>query len=165
MNFLKKQTISSWVTLLALILSIISSIIYGANVGGAGYFNGMSNSTIVTASVFEVILLAVILVLSQIQFNGLIGWVEGIVLSAIKIVTVFLPVFALLAFVNTRIEGLAYIFFSNEDVLATIQTAENLSSANTAIVGFVFYGITTVVAAVAAFFRPFKAVKAAKATA
>ena len=55
-------------------------------------------------------------------------------------------------FVATRMEGLAYIYGSNSDILATIQTPENLASTYVAIAGFVLFGIAAIVGIVAAFF-------------
>ena len=53
-------------------------------------------------------------------------------------------------------EGLAYIYGSNSDILATIQTPENLASTYVAIAGFVLFGIAAIVGIVAAFFGAVK---------
>ena len=68
-----------------------------------------------------------------------------------------------MGFVSTRVEGLGYIFGSDENVLDEIQTEENMRSAYTAIAGFVFYAVTWLVALVACFCGMTKAAKKANA--
>ncbi len=160
MNFIKKQTVSTWISLAALILTIVGIIIYGVNVSSAGYFQGTAAGSLVAASVVEIILLVAVIVVSQFNFKGIIGWILDVVVSIAKIVAAFLPMVAMLGFLSTRMSGLATIFFSNVDILATIQTPENLSSAYTAIACAIIYGVTTLVAVVGAFFRPYKKAKA-----
>ena len=64
-----------------------------------------------------------------------------------------------MGFVSTRVEGLGYIFGSDENVLDEIQTEENMRSAYTAIAGFAFYAVTWLVALVACFCGMTKAAK------
>ncbi|MCD8295343.1 MAG: hypothetical protein LUE27_08905 [Clostridia bacterium] len=155
MNFVKKQTASTWITLIVLILALVSVIIYGVNVSSTGYFKSITSSTVVVSSVFELIILVAILVLAQFKLKGYLGQVENLIVGALKVVAAFLPILALLAFVNVRVDGLGYVLGSSEEIKDTIQTAENMSSCYTAIAGFVFYFITAIVAIVGAFFRPY----------
>jgi hypothetical protein len=59
--------------------------------------------------------------------------------------------------VESRAQGLAYIYFSNEEVLAEVQTAANLSSASGAITSIALLAVAALVGIVAAFFRQKKA--------
>jgi hypothetical protein len=151
-EFVKKQSVGTWITFAGLILSIIAFIIYGVNVTSAGYFRQATIGSVVVFSVFEIIFLVAIIALAQLKFDGVIGLVVEIASGVLKILATLFPMLALVAFLDGRIDGISYIYFSNEEILATIQTSDNLSSASTAITGIVFYAITWIVALVAAFF-------------
>ena len=68
-----------------------------------------------------------------------------------------LAVAAVLAIVSARVEGFAFIYFSNAEVLQEIQTPANISSAHGAIANIVFLAITAVVGIIGAFFSTRKA--------
>ena len=108
----------------------------------------------VTFSVLEIVFLVLIIVVPQFQYKGIAEKVVNIVLDVLRILAAVFLVLALLNFISARVEGLAYIYFSNPDILETIQAPEtgNLASAQSAIAGFVLYGITWVAAMVGAFF-------------
>ena len=60
-----------------------------------------------------------------------------------------------LAFINlvsARVEGFAFIYFSNADVLLEVQTAANMSSATCAIVNLVLLAVSSIAGIVSAFF-------------
>ena len=152
MNFIAKQTVGAWMTLGAIVLTLVGAILYGVNTS-SGYYTDVVSASLVACTVIAMIAMVAVLVLSQFGFDGLVGKVVGIAVDLLKIVVPMLRFLALFGFVSTRIEGLAYIYGSNEEILATIQTPENLGSTYVAITGFVFYGIAAVVAVAAAFFR------------
>lgn len=152
LNFIKKQSIATWVSILTLLLAVVALIVYGVNVGGAGYFNGSTVSSVVTCGIIALVVILVALVMSQFAFEGLVGKVYGIVLDALRILVPLLLFIGMFAFISSRVEGLAYIYFSNEEILATIQTPENLASAHSAIAGFILFGVAALVGIVAAFF-------------
>ena len=89
------------------------------------------------------VLVVVTIAMAQFSFDGIVGKVYGIVLDALRILIPLLLFIAMFAFISSRVEGLAYIYFSNP---------ENLASATTAITGFVFFGISAFVGIIAAFF-------------
>ena len=65
------------------------------------------------------------------------------------------PALLALAFINlvsARVEGFAFIYFSNADVLLEVQTAANMSSATCAIVNLVLLALSSIVGVVSAFF-------------
>lgn len=152
MEFVKKQSVSTWVSLGACLLGIVAAIIYGVNIAKPGYFMDMSVTAVVVCSILAIIFLAGIIALAQFKFDGVIGKVLDVIADALKIVVPVLLAIALITLISNRVEGLSYLYFSNPDVLATIQTPANMSSASTAIASFVMYGIAMVAAMVAAFF-------------
>lgn len=152
MNVIKRQSIANWISLGTLIFALIGFILYAVNIGSAGYFNGVTVSSLVTWCVIAMVLVVVTIAMAQFSFDGIVGKVYGIVLDALRILIPLLLFIAMFAFISSRVEGLAYIYFSNPDVLETIQTSENLASATTAITGFVFFGISAFVDIIAAFF-------------
>lgn len=129
--------------------------IYGVNTS-EGYFKDMTSGTLITFTILTIVVLAAILVLAQFKFSGLLGKVLSIFVDALKIVVPLFLMICLFGFISTRIEGLAYLFGSNQEILDTIQTPENMSSAYGAITGFVFFGIASIAGMVAAFFNPTK---------
>lgn len=151
MNVIKRQSIANWISLGTLVFALIGFILYAVNIGSAGYFNGVTVSSLVTWGVIAMVLVVVTIAMAQFSFDGIVGKVYGIVLDALRILIPLLLFIAMFAFISSRVEGLAYINFSNPDVLETIQTPENLASATTAITGFVFFGISAFVGIIAAF--------------
>ena len=138
MNAIKKQKLGTWLTLAVIILGIVSVIIYSVNGSVEGYFKGTNQSSVVIMSV-----LAIVFAITDI----------------LRISAAVLLIASLMGFVSTRVEGLGYIFGSDENVLDEIQTEENMRSAYTAIAGFAFYAVTWLVALVACFCGVTKAAK------
>lgn len=154
LNLVKKQKVGTWVALGALVLAIVSAIIYGANVAGKGYFHSMAIAEVILFSVLAIILLAAIIVLPQLNLKGITKKLVDILTGILKILAVVFLTIALLSFIQNRVEGLAYILFSDPNIIDTIQAPDthNLQSAGSAIAGFIFYGLSMIVAIVSAFF-------------
>ncbi len=139
---------------IALILSIVSFSLYGANVAGAGYFQGYSSGLVATCSSFAIITLLAYIALSIFDFgNGIVSKVLSIVRSACIVVACICLVASGITFIGDRAEGLGYIFFSDSNVLVEVQTADNLSSSYGAIAGTVTYLVGWLFALVASFFH------------
>lgn len=156
MNFVqlvKKQTVGNWLTLASFLLSLVAFIIYMMNGANPGYFQGTTTALVISVSLFAIILSLATLVVSQFHIEGTIGRVVALATDALQIVVPVLLAVAFFAFVGDRIEGLAYIFGADANTLSEIQTPNNMSSAFTAITGFVFYFLAFVIALVASFFR------------
>ena len=64
-----------------------------------------------------------------------------------------LCVAAAITLVSSRVQGFAFIYFSNEEVLQEVQTAANMSSSHGAIASIVALFVTAIIGMVAAFFR------------
>lgn len=152
MNFIKKQSVSTWLVCATFVLTLLGVIMYGANVGNLGYFHKIPAGNLVVCSVFALIFEVAVLAVAQFEFKGIVGIVVNTLAAAAKIVVPAILAVALMAFVATRMEGFGFILFCDENVKATMQTAENMSSVATAITGFVFYGLAMVTGCVAAFF-------------
>ncbi|MCD8295345.1 MAG: hypothetical protein LUE27_08915 [Clostridia bacterium] len=168
MNFIKKQTVSSWLTLVAFILAIVAVAMFASgnnSAVAAGLFGTFDTSDLMAESVIEIIFLAAIIALSEFKLGGIIGDIFEWVVWALKILVCILPVLALIGFLGMRVQGLANLYFSDANIQATMQTEENLAAASQAIATAIIYGVTAVVAVVAAFFRPYKKVKASAAVA
>ena len=152
MNLIKKQTAGSFISLAALVFSIVSMIVYKINISSVGYFQNASVPAAVTYHVAGIVLLLFVIVLAQLNVNGAAGKVLDICSGIMRIVTPALFIGALMALLGSRVEGFAFIFFSNEEVLHEVQTAENMASTHGTIANMVLLGVTAVLAMAAAFF-------------
>ncbi len=156
-DIIKKISVGSWVAAVALLLDLIAVIIYGVNVNGVGYFAGVTAPGTVICAIFGIICLAIVIAKDLVEAKGILGRVLDVVAGVLKIVAVALPLIALLSIVSTRAEGLAFIYFSNEEVLAEVQTPANLTSASTAIASIVFFALAWIASLVGSFFGGRKA--------
>lgn len=153
MSFIKKQSAGSFVTLLTLILTIASIIVYFVNIGGEGYFQ---NAAVVPASIYTIVaavLLAAVFALAQLNVSAGLEKILTIFSDIMRIVTPVCLIAAAMALVSARVEGFAFIYFSNEEVLQEVQTAANMASAHGAIANIVILAVTALVGIVAAFFN------------
>lgn len=157
MTILKKQTFGSICTLLALILAVAGVVAYYVNIGAEGYFNGASVSLASTPFTLATIALALIVALNQVNLKKIAGKVVELLSGALQIAAPAGLMIAAMRLIESRAQGLAYIYFSNEEVLAEVQTAANLSSATGAIVAIALLAVAALVGVVGAFFRQKKA--------
>lgn len=152
MNMIKRQTAGSWITFITLVLAVVSLIVYNVNVNGEGYFQNSTVPKAVTYMIVTVALLAVVVILAQVNVKGIAGMVLDLIAGAAKIAAPAAAVAAALTLVSSRIEGFAFIYMSNEEVLHEVQTAANLSSAHGAIANIVLLAVAAVFGMAAAFF-------------
>lgn len=150
---IKKQSAGIWVNLLAIVLAVISLIVYSVNIAGVGYFHNASVSNLLSYGVVAVALLVVVIVLAQMKLQGGASTVVEVVSGFMRIVVPVLLALCLINLIAARAEGLGFIYFSNADVTLEVQTPENLSSATGTIANMICLAAATVVAMVAAFFR------------
>lgn len=153
MSFLKKQRAGIYVTVLALILTVAALITYQVNIAGAGYFQNAAVAQAVTYPVIALVMEILVVVLAQVSLKGAAAKAVEVVSGAMRIVTPVLLVVAAMNVVSSRVEGFAFIYFSNQEVLQEVQTPANMSSAHGAIANIVLLGVAAVVGIVAAFFR------------
>ena len=165
MNFIKKQGIGTWISLGAILLSIIALIIYGAATGagnGLEIASGSENfydfnrgpdlqmkSLVVVCAVLALVFLAVAIVLGELKLEGIAGKVCGVASNALRIVAPALIIVALLNFLYGSFTGLGWTFFSNEELAIF---AEATKVGQQVIAGLVIFVIAAIATIVAAFF-------------
>ena len=151
MAILKKQTFSSISTLLALVLAVAGAIAYFVNVGGAGYFENAAVPNAVTLLLLSILALAAVVAAAQFSISPAAEKILEVVSGALRIAAPAGLMAAAMLLVEARAQGLAYIYFSNEEVLAEVQTAANLASASCAITAIALLAVAALVGVVAAF--------------
>lgn len=146
MNFIKKQWIAFYLSILIVIMSIVSVAVYGVN-SANNYFGGNAlNGIVVMFTVFAIILTLAVAVIPQFFKDNRIAKIAvdvAFVLSA-----VFLA-FALMLFVRDRVYYMAIVYGS--DLEKGNQVA--FDAIGQTIIGFVLYGITLVASIAAGFFN------------
>ena len=132
---LKKISVGGWITCAAALLTLVSLIVYAANVSGAGYFQGASVTNLVLFAVLAIVLyLAAIALKLFVKADGPAAAAIELVSGVMQIVAPVLVAAAAIALIAARVEGLGFIYFSNADVALEVQTPANLASASAAIV-------------------------------
>ncbi len=153
MAILKKLNAGSISAAVALVLSLVGLIAYYINVGSAGYFEGAVVGSVALWGWLSVLALVAVIVLAVLDFGGIVDKILDIVSGALRIAAPAGLVASAMLLVEARAQGLAYIYFSNEEVLAEVQTAANLSSATVAIVAIAVLAVAGIAGVVSAFFR------------
>lgn len=144
---LRKLNFGTIISLIAMIFGIAALVAYSSNVSAVGYFQGQSVPNAQTAVIIGIVLLVLIIVIAFLPSNKIMEIVGGL----LKIAAPPLFIAAMMYFVSSRIEGFAFIFFSNEEVLHEVQTVENMASVQGAIVAIVMMGLAAFLALIGAF--------------
>ncbi len=152
MSFIKKQTVGTWITFITLVLTVVSYIIYLVNIAGEGYFKNAASPSATRYAGIAIALLVIALVLTQFNLKGALDKCIRILTDALRIVVPALIIAAAITLVSSRVQGFAFIYFSNEEVLQEVQTAANISSAHGAIASIVAFAVAAFVGMIAAFF-------------
>ena len=139
---------------IAVVMTIVSFVIYTMNIGAEGYYKAASvpNLPLYTWLAVGAMVLAVVIGKALQNVKGIGGSLVSIVTGLLQIAAPVLLAYCLINLISGRVEGLGYIYFSNADVAKEVQTAANLASATQAIVSMVCYGVSMLLACVAAFF-------------
>ncbi len=153
MAILKKFAFGGISALLALVLAVVGLIAYYINIGSAGYFEGAVVAPAVMWLWLSILALVVVAALALLNLNGSIEKIMDIVSGALRIAAPAGLIASAMLLVEARAQGLAFIYFSNEEVLAEVQTVANLSSATCAIVAIAVLAVAGIVGVVSAFFR------------
>lgn len=106
MNVIKRQSIANWISSGTLVFALIGFILYAVNIGSAGYFNGITVSSLVTWGVIAMVLVVVTIAMAQFSFDGIVGKVYGIVLDALRILIPLLMFIAMFAFISSGLKVL-----------------------------------------------------------
>ena len=145
-NLKNKTSITS---LVALALTIVGIIVYFVNIGSAGYFQRAAVPAAVTWFLLGAAALVVVVLLSMLKLTGIAGkWVAGL----LQIAAPASLAGAAILLIQARAQGIAFVLFSNQEVLAEVQTAANMSSVTCAIAAIAILAVAAIVAIVAAFF-------------
>lgn len=153
MAILKKLTFGSVSALVALVLALVGVIAYYVNIGSVGYFEGAAVSSAALWLWLAIVALAAVVALALVELNANAAKIVDIVSGALRIAAPAGLIASAMLLVEARAQGLAFIYFSNEEVLAEVQTAANLSSATCAIVTIAVLAVAGIVGVVSAFFR------------
>ena len=142
------------VYLVIAVLSLVSLIFYSVNISAEGYYQAMKVDGMVGLSILVIVLALIPVVCDFLKFDGVVGKIVTVVSMACKVVAPCLLCMLAIKFVGTRVSGLGYIFFSNDDVKKEVATSANVSSAVVAIITTVLYVVTGITGVVAAFIAP-----------
>lgn len=165
LNIVKKQGVGTWVSLVAILISVIGLIIYGAALAAGTNLTIASGSevfyeatrpadsvmitNVAVCGSLALVFLVAALVLGQFKFEGTLGTVCDCLVGAFRIVAPALLIVAFLNFVYGSFTGLGWTFFSNEELAIY---AEAIAVGKEVITGLVFLVIAALVAIVAPFF-------------
>lgn len=166
LNLIKKQGIGSWISLGTVLLSLIAVILYGAALGigdgattvggGAVFLTASALGPATAAAVLGLVFLALAIVAGQFKFEGILGTVYNVVVGALRIIVPVLFIYALVYFVGGTVTGLAWTFFSNEEL--EVNPAA-ITAGGLTIVTLILFGISSIAAIVASFFAITKKVE------
>ncbi len=149
----RRMAAGSVITFVTLVLSVVSFAVYRMNIKGEGYFQNAAVPMAANLTVAAIILAAVVLIAGQFQLQGIADILLKLVTGAARIIVPVLCIAAMMYVINGRIEGFAFIYMSNEEVLHEVQTAANMSSAHGAIANIVLLGVSALFGMIGAFFN------------
>lgn len=165
MNFIKKQGLGTWLSILSVIIAIVGLAIYGSAVNagnlleianGSQPFYDMSRGedavmagTVVTCGILALVFIVLSVVLGQIKPNGILGTVCEFVAGALRIVVPVLLMLTFLYFLSGSFTGLGWTFFSNEELEIF---PEAVGVGKMVITGLIMFFLASVAAVVAAYF-------------
>lgn len=153
MEFIKKQSIAFYVSVVAVILAVVSLIIYAINSGNVYFSDVHTGTAILVMTVFAIILDLAVIVASQFfKDNKIIK----VVMDVAMVVITILLMCSLMLFVKDRVYYMAIVFGSELES----DNPAAWSAMYQSIVGMIFYAITIILSIVAAFFNFRKADKA-----
>lgn len=145
LDFIKKQWIAFYMTIVVVVLAIVSLAIYGSNAANE-YFGTAANGGVFALTIIAIVLdIAVIIAAQFFKDNKIAKYATDVVLV---LVSLFL-VMAFMSFVSDRVYYLAVVYGS--DLEEGNQAA--FDAVGQTIVGFVMYGITILLSIASAFFN------------
>ena len=110
MNIIKKQSLSSLITIGVAIFSLVAVIIYGVNGNMDGQFNGLNESSVIVLSVLSIIFSAAIVVLSNLSFEGNTKKIVDFAITLLKIVMVVMLILSFMLFLYFSVCAKVSIF-------------------------------------------------------
>lgn len=165
MKFIKRQGFGTWFSILAIIVSVVGLIIYGAAVSAGTGLTIASGSepfydfsrpedtamtgAVVTCGILALVFLLLAVVIGQLKFGSIIGTALDLVVGALRIVAPMLLMIAALYFLYGSFSGLGWTFFSNAELAIA---PEAVAVGKQVITGLVIFVVSSVAAIVASFF-------------
>ena len=148
MEFIKNQRVAIYVSIVAVILALVSVIIYGVNTTSEYYVS--SGSATVSGLVVAFTILSMVLVIGRVVLAEMFAeskLMKHVTAAMLLVACVFLAS-AFFAYVGERVYDIAVVLAS--DLEAGNQAA--MDAVMQTISGFVLYGITLIAVIVSAFF-------------
>ncbi|MCR5771121.1 MAG: hypothetical protein K6G87_07835 [Butyrivibrio sp.] len=133
------------------VCALLGFILYLININASGYFQGGSVPQAQLFVILSMVTIAIAICLYFVKVKGIAGKIADIAGDILSVVSPVLLSASLMTLVGSRVEGFAFIYFSNADVLTEVQTPANLSSAHVAIANIVVMAIAIVAGIVWAF--------------
>ncbi len=158
---MKKLTVSSYISLASILAAIVSMIMYFVTASSAGYFRESYAGNSLALLIVSIVLIVLAVASRFVSFKGTVGKIVDLSSSLVAALSSILLATSGMLYIFPKVEGLAFIFFSNADVAATIQTAENIASSKLVIATFVIILVAGLIQAISCFFSMKKAQKAA----
>lgn len=154
MNLFRKLSVSSYISILSALVGLIGFIFYFVTKGTNGYFYLASSASTIVFFVFAVlfIVLAIFLRVFDFKVEGILAKVLDLVPSVLSVLGSIFFALSAMFYISPKVEGLAFIFFSNADVIATMQTPANLLSSKLVLVTFILMLVACLVQVVSCFF-------------
>ncbi len=154
MNLFKKLSVSTYISLLSFVVGLVGFIFYFVTLKTAGYFvdKGVTATVIFTILGLLICLGTIALRLVDLKVEGVVKFVIDNVSALLSAVVSIFFALAAMFYISPKVEGIAFIYFSNADVLATVQTPENLASSKLAIATCVIILVAAVIQVVSCFF-------------
>ncbi len=157
-----KITVSNWLVLVIGIITFVCyQVLYNMNLE-AGYWAGQTIKYMEYLGYAVPAACVLQFVLSLIPPKMIIGKITSIIADVLKIGIPAACFAAALLAADLYAEGLAYIFASNEEILATIQTPEVMQSAYVAIAMIACYAVAALIGLFTSFSGYTKVVSAEK---
>lgn len=154
MNLFRKLSVSSYISILSVLVGLIGFIFYFVTKGTNGYFFLSSSASSIIFFVFAVlfIVLAIVLRVFDFKAEGILAKVLDLVPSVLSVLGSIFFALSAMFYISPKVEGLAFIFFSKPDVIETMQTPANLFSSKLVLTTFILMLVACLVQVVSCFF-------------
>ena len=162
MNFFKRLSVGAYLSLVTFVVGLVGLIIYLVN-SSTGYYTNYLEPIVVVLSILALLFACVTVFASLVKTDTLTGKIVEVVAQLLKIAIPAFLAICMMKFIMNRVEGFGFILFCDENIKATMQTAENMASVNGAITGIVFYLVAFLASLVGAYFSVAKKQEAAEA--
>lgn len=154
MNLFRKLSVSSYISILSVLVGLIGFIFYFVTKGTNGYFFLSFSASSIIFFVFAVlfIVLAIVLRVFDFKAEGILAKVLDLVPSVLSVLGSIFFALSAMFYISPKVEGLAFIFFSKPDVIETMQTPANLFSSKLVLTTFILMLVACLVQVVSCFF-------------